>query len=68
MAHKDLNKCVAVLEQLVGALTHDTGSLSKQGELHMVCMKELSQLALDNQKDVVARYNDFLSQLLKVAK
>ena len=59
---------MSVLEQLLGAPTHDVGSLSKQGELHVVRMKELSQLALDNQKDVVARYNDFLSQLLRVAK
>ena len=48
-AHRDLEERISILEDLVGASTHDAGSLSEQGELHFFQMKELSQLVLDNQ-------------------
>ena len=67
-AHRDLEKRVSVLEDLVGAPAHDAGTLSEQGELHSFRMKELSQLVLDNQRDHVFRYNDILSQMIRIGE
>ena len=68
MAHRDLEERVSILEDLEGAPAHDAGTLSKQGELHSFRMKELSQLVLDNQKDHVTRYNDILSQMIRIGE
>ena len=67
-AHRDLEERVSILEDLVGAPAHDAGFLSEQGELHSFRMKELSQLVLDNQRDHVSRYNDILSQMIRIGK